>query len=233
MCGRYSDSRIPKKLRESKFPREVVDLSLFSPRYNLAPTQKASVELVENGKLIEKRMVWGFIPKWSKGPIINAQQETVETKPTFKTALVTQRCLIRADGFYEWKNDGGRKTPMRFVMGDGEPFYFAGIWEKFTKPVKPSDDLFAAEEKQGPTEIETFLILTTNANEVVHSVHTRMPVIVKPDLCDAWIDPESSPVVLSNVLQHPANGDLTYFPVSPLVNSVRNESIQCIASIVQ
>jgi putative SOS response-associated peptidase YedK len=204
---------------------------LFSPRYNIAPTQKATVEIVENGRLIAKKMSWGFLPKWSKAPIINAQEETIATKPTFKTALVSQRCLIPADGFYEWKNDGGRKIPMRFVLGDGEPFYFAGIWDKFKKPVKPLDDLFAAAQPAEPTKVETFLILTTSANAIASPIHNRMPVILKPEMCDEWLDPNSSAEVLTYVLHHPRNDELRCFAVSPLVNNVRNESAECLNSI--
>lgn len=226
MCGRYSDSRIPKHLRESRFPR--VEVDLFSPRYNVAPTQKAIVELVENGRLVEKKMVWGFLPKWAKQPIINAQEESIATKPTFKNALMSHRCLVRADGFYEWKNEGGRKTPMRFVLRDGEPFYFAGIWDTFTKPIKPPDDLFASAQQNEPEKTQTFLILTTEANEIARPVHARMPVIVKPEFCDAWLDPASGPEIISDVLRHPRNDELQCFPVSSLVNTVRNDCADCL-----
>lgn len=209
-----------------------MDLS-FSPRYNVAPTQKVKVELVENGRLCEREMAWGFLPKWATAPIINAQQETISTKPTFKNSFASHRCLIRADGFYEWKRTGGVKIPHRFVLKDGGSFYFAGIWDRFTKSARPEPiaDLFAAPAANEPTEFDGFLILTTSANDVTRPIHNRMPVIVKPGMCDAWIDPASSPDILNDVLQHPRNDELTVYEVSPLVNNARNESAACIAGV--
>ena len=233
VCGRYSDSRIPKHLRESRFPRVEMDLP-FQPRYNVAPTQKMKVELVENGRLYEREMTWGFLPKWATSPIINAQQETIATKPTFKNSFVSHRCLIRADGFYEWKKDGGVKIPHRFVLNNGEPFYFAGIWDRFKKARRPepASDLFAAPAANESSEFEGFLILTTSANDVTRPIHNRMPVIVKADLCDAWIDPASPPEILNEVLQHPRNDELTVYEVSPVVNNARNELAECVARVI-
>jgi putative SOS response-associated peptidase YedK len=124
------------------------------------------------------------------------------------------------------------KIPHRFVLQDGEPFYFAGIWERFKKaarPSKPVEDLFAtptSDEANAPTEFDGFLILTTAANAVTRPIHHRMPVIVKPELCDAWLDPESSPEVPNEVVQHPRNDELTVYEVSPLVNNARNKGAE-------
>jgi putative SOS response-associated peptidase YedK len=113
MCGRYSDSQNPKPEWNSHFTQPQSDLS-FVPRYNIAPTQAASVVVLESGKLVEKKMTWGFLPAWSTTPIINAKQETLTSKPTFKSAFESHRCLVPADGFYEWKKIMGRKC--RFVL---------------------------------------------------------------------------------------------------------------------
>jgi putative SOS response-associated peptidase YedK len=206
----------------------------FSPRYNVAPTQQIKVELVENGYLIEKEMKWGFLPKWATAPIINAQQETILAKPTFKNAFLSHRCLIRADGFYEWKKEGSAKIPHRFVLKNGEPFYFAGIWDRFKKAARPAPvaDLFAAPAANEPSEFDGFLILTTDANEVTRPIHNRMPLIVKPELCDVWLDPESCPQILNEVLQHPRNDELTLYPVNPLVNNARNERAECVMPVM-
>jgi putative SOS response-associated peptidase YedK len=210
-----------------------MDLS-FSPRYNVAPTQKVRVELVENGRLFEKEMTWGFLPKWATAPIINAQMETISTKPTFKNSFVSHRCLIRADGFYEWKRNGGVKIPHRFVLKDGEPFYFAGIWDRFKKAARPEPaaDLFAAPAANEPTEFDGFLILTTTANDVTRPIHNRMPVIVRPENCDDWLDPETSEAKLKNIVGHPRNDELSVYEVSSLVNNARNERAECIAPVV-
>jgi putative SOS response-associated peptidase YedK len=206
---------------------------LFQPRYNVAPTQKMNVEVVENGRLYEKEMTWGFLPKWATAPIINAQQETIASKPTFKNSFLTHRCLVRADGFYEWKKTGGGKVPMRFVLKDGEPFYFAGIWDHLKRAPRPEPaaDLFAAPAASEPNEFDGFLILTTAANEVARPIHNRMPVIVRPEMCDAWLDPQSPPDVLKEIVEHPRNDELTVYEVSPLVNNVRNERAECVAPV--
>jgi putative SOS response-associated peptidase YedK len=228
VCGRYSDARARRYLIRSRLPRCEIDL-FFAPRYNIAPTQKASVLTVENGLLTEKRMVWGFLPKWAKAPIINAQQETIATKPTFKDAAKSQRCLIPADGFYEWKSEGGRKVPMRFVLGEEEQFYFAGIWERFvTKPVQTEGDLFNPPQTTEASEFDAFLILTTAANSAVQPVHTRMPVIVTEELCDGWLDPSCPLEAVSHVFEAPDNARLRFFPINPLVNNVRNDSPECL-----
>ncbi len=211
MCGRYSDSQIPKQLRESKFPRAETHV-LFTPRYNIAPTQKASVELVEEGQLVCKKMSWGLFPVWSNAPIINAKQETILTKPTFNKSFEKRRCLVPADGFYEWKRFEGGKIPHRFMLNDGKPFYFAGLWD-----VSFKNNEF----------VETFLIVTTSANEIASPVHNRMPVIVQPEFYDTWLDPETSLDVATLVLQKNANDGLNIFPVSSLVNFVRNDSPEC------
>ncbi len=205
----------------------------FSPRYNVAPTQKMRVELVENNLLVEKEMTWGFLPKWATAPIINAQQETISTKPTFKNSFLSHRCLIRADGFYEWKRNGGIKIPHRFVLKDGEPFYFAGIWDHFKKAPRPEPvaDMFAAPAASEPTEFDGFLILTTPANDVTRPIHHRMPVIVRPEFCDAWLDPKSTPEILDDVVQHPRNDELSVYEVSSLVNKATNEIAECVEPV--
>jgi putative SOS response-associated peptidase YedK len=178
-------------------------------------------------------MHWGFLPKWSQGPIVNAQQETIAGKPTFEKAFAARRCLIPADGFYEWKRDGGQKIPMRFVLPGGDTFYFAGIWDEFAKPARGANegDLFARPVIEEAPAIEGFLILTTSANDVVLPVHNRMPVIVRPEFYDAWLDPVTSEDSLGGVLAHPRNDELTAYRVSSVVNNARNETADCVAPV--
>ncbi|MEO6183471.1 MAG: SOS response-associated peptidase [Verrucomicrobiota bacterium] len=208
MCGRYSLTK--KEMRiQSRFAAEQTDLVLGTvERYNIGPTQLAPAILVDQGKLLSKEMRFGMQPAWSKAPIINAQSETIATKPTFKDSLARRRCLVPADGFYEWKE---HKIPMRFVFKSREPFCFAGIWQNWSKP--------------NGENVPCFAILTTRANSVVAETHHRMPLVVAPDKLDSWLDPQSDS--FGEVLQD-ASGDWECYRVSDLVNKVSNQDARCI-----
>ena len=143
------------------------------PRYNIAPTQDAPV--VRQTKDADEREMdmlrWGLVPSWSQGPdsgysMINARAETVATKPAFRSAFRFRRCLVPADGFYEWRKVAGRKQPYRITVKDGEPFAFAGLWEHWTGP-----DGYV---------VQSFTIVVTEANELLRPIHDRMPVILDP-----------------------------------------------------
>ena len=233
MCGRYTLSRDEKRRIETRFAEQGIAEFTFSPRYNVAPTQRAPVLLVEHGRLVEREMTWGFLPVWSKAPIINAHQETLAQKPTFRKAFAERRCLIPADGFYEWRNDGGRKMPMRFVLRNREGFFFAGLWERHVKPVPEGETIVNDFDDEPPPSrtVDTFLIITTAANDVVRPVHNRMPVILQPNHSDWWLNPEPTSETAAMALGHPRNDDLTAYPVSPMVNNARNDSPECIKPV--
>jgi putative SOS response-associated peptidase YedK len=193
------------------------------PRYNIAPTQ-AVITVTDEGERRLEQMRWGLIPSWAKdakigSSLINARAETLAEKPAFRSAFKRRRCLIPADSFYEWAaGSGGRKQPMRVALASGEPFAFAGLWEEWT----PRD---------GPdTPIRTCAIVTCAPNELMARFHHRMPVILQgPEAEAAWLDPAvSDPEVLqATLVPYPAEAMVAY-PVSDLVNNVRNDSAQLV-----
>ena len=168
-------------------------------------------------------MRWGLIPSWAKDKsigsrMINARAETVAEKPSFRNALRRRRCLVLADGFYEWRRVGKTKTPMRIVMRSGEPFAFAGLWETWTDP-------------EG-TVIPSCTIITTTPNDLLSPIHNRMPVILPRDLEEFWLDESvDDPVAVTNVLTpHPAEA-MEVYEVSSLVNSVANGGAEVIERV--
>jgi putative SOS response-associated peptidase YedK len=183
MCGRFtlrSSRRI--KLEGGRN----LDLPLV-PRYNIAPSQNV-LTIGDFGAGLEARLLtWGLIPSWSKERkgFINARSETIRNKPSFSESFQIRRCLIPADGFYEWQRSGKIAQPYFFQMRDESQFAFAGIWDEWQ-----------ADE----TAIESCAIITTTANELVASIHDRMPVILSPDSQDSWLDGDSDPVTLRNLL---------------------------------
>lgn len=158
---------------------------------------------------------WGLIPPWAKEPsigyrMINARSETVAQKPSFRHAFRRRRCLVPADGFYEWRTEGRRKVPFRFRMRDGSLFALAGLWETWTPP-------------DGGEPITSCTVLTTDANDVVAPVHHRMPVIIPPDHYDTWLDPEEEPEALKALLSPYPPSAMEGYAVSTEVNSARND----------
>lgn len=220
MCGRYSLSASGEKLAEQFQLAEIPELA---PRYNIAPTQEVAVvrQCAEGRQLALLR--WGLIPSWAKDPsigarMINARAETVAEKPAFRSAFVRRRCLVPADGFYEWKRTAGGKQPFFFQMRDGRPLAFAGLWEQWKSP--------------DGGQIESYTILTTDANELLRPVHDRMPVILPPDAYDLWLDPDvQKPNVLLALLHPYPEEAMTAYPVSMRVNSPANDDPQCIAPV--
>ena len=193
----------------------------LKPRYNIAPTQLAPVvRTTAEGKreLVELR--WGLIPSWATDPsigsrLINARSETAAVKPAFRAAMRQRRCLIPADGFYEWQKLGRIKQPIFVHRSDDAPFAFAGLWE-----------LWIDAEKQ---PLETFTILTTAANEQLRPLHERMPIILRPESFSKWLDTATTdPEDLESVLRHPPQ-DLVLQPVGTHVNSVVHDDPSCIA----
>jgi putative SOS response-associated peptidase YedK len=218
MCGRFT-LRTPARDLVEIF--ELLREPELSPRYNIAPTQRVAV-VRQDGKSRELSMMrWGLVPAWSKDPkagppLINARAETVATKPSFRTAFKRRRCLIPADGFYEWqKTDSKTKIPHYIRMAKDRPFAFAGLWECW----HGSDE----------SDLESCTIVTTEANELMCSLHDRMPVILPEENFAQWLDPKNENVPELEALLRPyAAGEMTAFPISTLVNSPRNESPECI-----
>jgi putative SOS response-associated peptidase YedK len=212
MCGRYSLSKSKIELEE-RFQAELV--AEFKPRYNIAPTQLLPVITSDSPKGFSF-FYWGITPDFGQNKpvaqkLINAKAETVNEKISFKASFQKRRCLIPADGFYEWKKLGKKtKIPYRFTLRDEDMFAFAGIWEEY-------------ETVTGETQ-HTFLILTTTPNEVVSEVHDRMPVIISRDQEKKWLDKYSSEEDLLK-MAHPYPGDqMISYTVSPMVNSVQNDT---------
>jgi putative SOS response-associated peptidase YedK len=181
MCGRYTltanTDTIIKRFKVKDFQGE------HNPRYNIAPTQENPVVVLnKKQERIIYPMRWGLIPSWSKDEkigykMINARIETVAEKPSFKKAFITRRCLIPADGYYEWQKTGkpGRKPPFRIVLKSRELFVFAGLWDSWKNP---EGDI-----------IHSYTIITTKADDLIGKIHPRMPVILRPENEDNWIDP--------------------------------------------
>src|SRR5215472_4232215 len=219
MCGRYRLSR-RKQIIEEHFDA-ISDAEDWTPRYNVAPTQP--VPVIRQNPTAPTRhlsqMRWGLIPSWSKdasgaAKMINARSETAQTLPAFREAMKYRRCLVPADGFYEWRRTGANKQPFIFEVNEGQLFAFAGLWEGWKDP--------------SGTWIKTCTILTTTPNAVTSAVHDRMPVILDPSDYDLWLDPgmkETSDV--SQLLKPFDAAAMRSYPVSNRVNHVVNDDEAC------
>ena len=222
MCGRFTFVVDMDSLRAA-FPWLAVPGQL-APRFNIAPTQDVPT-VANSGRNTIEFFRWGLVPHWAKDPkigsrMINARSETLAEKPSFRTAYRRRRCLILADGFYEWRKDmrEGKvvKTPMYIRMRSGEPFAFAGLWETWRSP---EDDTWL-----------TCTIITTTPNSLLEDIHNRMPVILKPDTYEQWLDPaEQNPSRLQEWLKPYPASQMTAYPISTFVNSPANDSPACIA----
>lgn len=221
MCGRFAFYS----------PREAV-LAVFGvelpfdvePHYNVAPTQMvAAIRAGADGEPEGVRLRWGLVPFWAKDPsighrMINARAETLAEKPAFRNALRRRRCLVLANGFYEWRKDAGGKTPYYAAPPDGRPIAFAGLWERWDKGEQP---------------LETCTIITTSANRPLRDIHERMPVILPPDALRAWVD-ATQPLAAIEALLRPAPDDLLRLrEVSRAVNSPARDGPDLIAARAQ
>ncbi|MGA8437734.1 MAG: SOS response-associated peptidase [Candidatus Sulfotelmatobacter sp.] len=218
MCGRYRLSR-RKQLVEEYFDSGGEDD--WTPRYNVAPTQPVPI-IRQNPKEPRRELSlvrWGLIPWWAKDPsgaakMINARSETAASNPAFRDALKLRRCLIPADGFYEWKPDGKARQPYCFEVNEGKLFAFAGIWETWKDLDRKA--------------LETCSILTTTPNAVTSAVHDRMPVVLDPDCYDLWLDPGMHDVRIVSEMLKPFDARLMRsYPVSSRVNHVANDDEAC------
>jgi putative SOS response-associated peptidase YedK len=223
MCGRYRLSR-RKQIIEEHFD-SVSGEEDWSPRYNVAPTQPVPI-IRQHPKEPRRELSlarWGLIPWWAKDSssaarMINARSETAATLPAFRDALKARRCLVPADGFYEWKRDAKVRHPYCFEVTGGELFAFAGLWERWKDPSGKS--------------LETCAILTTTPNAVTSAVHDRMPVILSPDAYDLWLDPAFADVLaVSELLKPYYAAGMRCYPVSTRVNHVANDDAECCAPV--
>lgn len=214
MCGRFTLTLEPGELQE------LLDLGPFvhivQPRYNIAPTQPVAIVKDPKTRAVELYQ-WGLVPFWSKdikigSRLINARSETAAEKPAFRAAFKYRRCLIPADGFYEWKKEAGGsgKTPYLFKLKDDGPFTFAGLYEHWQSP-------------EGG-ELHTCTILTCEPNELVGQVHNRMPVMLNAEQRWQWLAPELQPKTLLTLLKPYPAGEMKGFAVSKAVNSPANDN---------
>ncbi len=222
MCGRFTQHHDNAALVE-RFEIEETVVAV-EPRYNVAPQQNVPVIVAPSGERVLDAFRWGLVPGWAKDPaigqkMINARSETLTEKPSFRTALVRRRCLIPADGFYEWERHADNsRHPVHFRLLAGEPFAFAGLWEEWHDPDRD-------------TPLRTCTIITTAANETVGRVHDRMPVILPRDTETIWLDASvrDTDLLRSFFMPYP-DAAMESFPVSRKVNSPANEGSELLVS---
>ena len=222
MCGRFT------RKENMKHVAELLGLPIpppLAPRYNIAPSQLVAC-VRTNPDTSEREWVelkWGLVPSWSKDPsvgqkLINARSETVDEKPSFRKAFKQQRCLILADGFYEWKREGKTKQPYYISLKDNRLFAFAGLWERW--------------EKEDPA-IESCSLITIHANNLMEPIHHRMPVILPEQVYASWLDPKlKNTVYLSGLLEPYKAEEMDAYPVSTMVNNPRNDLPECMAPLL-
>ena len=221
MCGRFTLTTVPKDLATLFDLPEPPDLA---PRYNIAPTQPVATVLVLTGDRQFRLMRWGLVPSWAKdlrigSRMINARGETVADKPAFRSALRKRRCLIMADGFYEWQQGAKPKQPYYVTRKDKSPLAFAGLWERWQPP-------------EGGDAVDSCTIVTTEANALVGAFHQRMPVILDREDFDLWLDPAvTDPARLLPLLKPYSAEKMDAYPVSRLVNSPSYESPECLQPV--
>jgi putative SOS response-associated peptidase YedK len=223
VCNRYRLTYAKPYLAE-RF--EAVGEIEERPRYNIAPTQQVVTLRREEGKKTRKftTMRWGLIPSWAKDMSIgtqtlNGRSETVTTKPAFREPILKKRCLIPADGFYEWQKMGSVKQPYRFEVGEGEVFALAGLWDQWTGP---DDEI-----------IESCTILTTTPNSIVADMHDRMPVIVPPDKYDFWLDPDVQDFeAIRDILKPYDATAMRLYPVNRKLNNSNNDDAESASPVI-
>lgn len=218
MCGRYT---LTNPALIPKWFDEISDVRM-PPRFNIAPTQEAPVIRVsEEGDRELRQLRWGLIPHWSKDPsigsrMINARSETVHEKPSFRGPFRSRHCLVLADGFYEWEKRDGGKFPHLFRRADSRPFVFAGLWDRY---------------KEEDRAIESFTILTCDANSLVARIHPRMPVILPDSSIDRWLARGNRQEEYLDLLRPFPEEEMESFPVSRRVNSPSNDDPRCVRPI--
>jgi putative SOS response-associated peptidase YedK len=219
MCGRFTLTVDPAQLQDTfggyTFPPQ------FAPRFNIAPTQPV-LAIPNDGKNKADFFVWGLIPSWAKDPsfgnrLINARGETLAEKPSFRGGYKYKRCLIFADGFYEWKKQPGTRTKVPYFihMKDRQPFAFAGLWDEWNSP--------------DGSQVRSSTIITIEPNELMAPLHNRMPVILPPYAYTQWLDPAPrTPESLESLIKPYPSDEMAAYPVSTLVNNPKNDRAECV-----
>ena len=218
MCGRFSLSQDFKKILR-QFGIDEEPFSVWKPRYNIAPSDQIPVIFQDEEKIKAGFFKWGLIPHWAKDQkigykMINARAETLVEKPSFKSCFKNKRCLIPADGFYEWKVEAHKKQPYYIHMKDNSPFFFAGLWSLWL-------------DSKG-NDIHSCTIITGLPNKLIEMLHNRMPVILPTSVCEAWLNPANHNLKdLQKYLKPYPEKDMEIHPVSTIVNSPRNDLPAC------
>ena len=210
MCGRYSTAKIPKKKFEEKLK---VKLGDYSPSFNACPGRDHPVISSRENNISLSSMHWGLIPNWTKDSAksikpINARSETLSGKPSFRGLLKNNRCLVPADGYYEWKNSGPSKVPYYIHSSNNQSMAFAGIWDKWND--------------NGSGSVSSYSIITKQASQSIHFIHERMPVIIPAHYWKDWLDPNLSTDMMNDII-HSSKSELSFHPVSTLVNNPDND----------
>ncbi len=225
MCGRFVGYRRKEELLDL-FPIDQCEVEVTAS-YNIAPSQKILAIVSKGGQNYLQHFHWGLVPFWAKDTsigarMINARAETAHSKPSFRTAFKKRRCLIISDGFYEWQGKKGKKQPYYLTIADQQPFAFAGLWESWDN-----------HGKESPV-YQSCAIITTAASESMRPIHHRMPVILKPEAYDQWLDPDFQDVeVLKQIIADQVITDLVNRPVSKQVNRVANNEAANIEPLKQ
>lgn len=227
MCGRYVLKSAPRRIRELFGIDDGHDTSRseqWRPRFNLAPSQVALVVRLIDGQRHLDLLRWGLIPSWAEDPsismkLINARSETAATKPAFRAAFRAHRCVVPADGFFEWKHLASGKQPYYIHRKDGQLLAMAGLWEHW----QPAG---------ADHPVETFTILTTSANHWMQALHDRMPVVLEGDEIAQWLDPGAKSAEVRHLLRPLGDGDLEAYPVSKAVGKVHNDQPQLLNEVV-
>jgi putative SOS response-associated peptidase YedK len=221
MCGRFVQYSDPE-VYAARFELDAVCEAM--PRYNVAPTQPVlAIRQSDQGKRELVPLRWGLVPFWSKGPdsrysMINARAETVKSKPAYREAFKRRRCLIPAEGFYEWKAGQGGKTPFLIHRADTEPFAMAGLWERW--------------RGEDGESLESCTIVVTDANSLVHTIHDRMPVIVDEEDYGAWLDPTNDDAASLLAMLRPSDpAPLAMHEVSRRVNNPKNDGPELLETV--
>jgi putative SOS response-associated peptidase YedK len=220
MCGRYSITTAPEAIRRLFSYQEQLN---FPPRYNVAPTQPIPIVRLAEGSRGYALVRWGLVPSWVKDPrtfslLINARGESVLDKPAFRNAMKRRRCLVPADGFYEWRNEGKFRRPFYIRPKTREPMGLAGLWETWTGP--------------NGEEMDTAVIVTTRANRLLSALHDRMPVIVPPEAFDFWLDDKVDATAAASLIAPAPDSLLEMHEVSAAVNKAANDTPELIEPAV-
>lgn len=223
MCGRFAQPRSPEELARLFRATAVGDLD--GDRFNVAPTDPVSAVVEHHGERVLDTFRWGLVPFFADGPkarapLINARAETVETSPAFRAAFARRRCIVPADAFYEWRRHHApatgrviRSEPFAIRLRNDAPMAFAGLWAIWRDPATAQ-------------RLNSLAIVTGQPNELVATVHDRMPVILHPDDWDAWLDEAARPAELRPLLRPYPAEELQMYPVSPAVNNVRSQGAE-------